>query len=197
MGKLKDNLKELILLILILLVIAGFFYIRYALYLRKKEALKPYSEQLTSQSVEEINAQKSTLWQRIKDFGKETIHADGSLERKPKEDENALIEFNVSSEYNSFVFDDRLLMYEGEQKGSKVKTVLETMIQDAADEFYSNPSLTVQNIGEMEGTFLDDEAYVSNVTAVKDAINDDEMYNISFGYNKLKTSANEVIIEKK
>lgn len=196
MEKFKDNLKEIILLILILLVIAGFFYIRYSLYLRKKEALRPYSQQLTSQSAEEINAQKSTLWERIKNFGKETIHADGSLEKNKSDDTNTLLHFDVSSEYNSFIFDDRLYMFEGKQSGENALVVLNTMIEDATEDFYSNPSLTARNIGGITGTFLDGESYISNLTAVRDAINSGDTYNISFGYNKLKTYANEVIIEK-
>lgn len=197
MEKFKNNFKEILLIIAIFLIIVVFCYIRYSLYLRKKEALKPYSEQLTSQSVEEINSQKSTLWQRIKNFGKEKINADGSLAKKSSDDTNTLIHFDVSSEYNSFIFDDGLYMFDGEQNGEVVKDVLDRMIQDAADDFYSNPSLTVKNVGGISETFLDDESYVSNIEKIKKVIKDTDIYNVSFGYNKLKTYANEVIIEKK
>ena len=71
------------------------------------------------------------------------------------------------------------------------------MIETASDDFYSNPSLTVKNFGYLDGTIIDDANYISNIQSVKNSINDNNTYNISFGYNKLKSIANEVIIEKR
>lgn len=201
MKKLFGSLKELFCLLLIFLIIAGFCIIRYRLYKNKQEALKPYKEALTSQTTEEINAQKSTLWTRIKNFAGSKVNIDGAKKaaEASKEDDgdtNTLIHFDVSSEYDSFIFDDTLLMFAGEQSGATVQGVLDRMIETASDDFYSNPSLTVRNFGG-DTTYLDDANYISNLQAVRNSVGADGTYDVSFGYNKLKSVANEVIITKK
>lgn len=193
------NFKEILILLLISLVIGSFCYFRYTLYKNKKEKLRVISEQINSQSVEEINSTKSTLWSRIKGFAKEkvNINSDEDFNKKSsRENENAVIEFNVSSEYDSFIFDDSLFMFEGEQEGKIVKQVLDRMLETAIDDFYSNPSLTIKNLGNLDGTIVDDNNYISNINNVKDNIKETSKYKVSFGYNKLRTHANEVIIEK-
>ena len=204
MKKIINNLVEFICLLFIFLIIASFCIIRYQLYKNKQETIKPYREALTSQSTEEINEQKSTLWTRIKKFAGDKVNineikktAKAKKENKNSDDTNTLIHFDVSSEYNSFIFDDTLLVFAGEQNGKTVRQVLGRMIETASDDFYSNPSLTVKNFGYLDGTIIDDANYISNIQSVKNSINDNNTYNISFGYNKLKSIANEVIIEKR
>ena len=201
MKKLFNSLKELFCLILIILIIVGFCVIRYQLYKRKQEALKPYREALTSQTTEEINSQKSTLWTRIKNFAGEKVNISGIKKTRENvksnnDDTNTLLHFDVSSEYDSFIFDDTLLMFAGEQSGKTVQIVLDRMIETASDDFYSNPSLTVINFGGNR-TVLDDANYISNLQNIRNSVGSDGTYNISFGYNKIKSIANEVIIEKK
>lgn len=200
MEKFKNNMKEIFLLLLIFLIIGGFCYLRYFLYKQKKEALRPYSEQLTSQSVEEINAAKSTLGTRVKGFFGNVVNIDGTARKSSSDasndDSNTLIHFDVSSEYDSFIFDDSLFMYEGKQNGSNVKTVLDTIIKGAQDDFYSNPKVTIKNFGVSDTTIEDGGEYISRLVSVKNQINESSTYNISFGYSKLKAYVNEVIIEK-
>ena len=203
MEKIKQNIKEIIALCIILLAIFGVFYGKYAYNKNRKEKLKPYASELTSQTAEEINSTKSTLWPRIKGSVGNFVHSDKNSESANKtvsdqdDDGNTLIHFDVSSEYNSFVFDDRLLMFDGEQDGNTVIRVLETMLSDAEDDYYSNPKITVRNIGGIEGTFENNSDYISNLNTIKNSINQNGKYKISFGYNKTKTTANEVIIEGK
>ena len=201
MEKIRENLKEVVALLVILLAIAGIAYGKYAYNKSKKEKLAKYSSELTSQTIEEINSTKSTLWPRIKGSVGNFVHINKNSENDTKiisdqdDDGNTLIHFDVSSEYNSFVFDDRLLMFEGDQNGKTVVNVLTIMLADVEDDFYSNPKITVRNIGGIEGTFEDNAEYISNLSSIKNSINENGKYNISFGYNKTKTTANEVIIE--
>lgn len=200
MKKFFGSLKELFCLLLIFLIIAGFCVIRYKLYKNKQEALKPYKEALTSQTTEEINSQKSTLWTRIKNFAGNKVNIDGAKKaaeaNKNSDDTNTLIHFDVSSEYDSFIFDDTLLMFSGIQSGKTTQGVVDRMIETASDDFYSNPSLTVINFGG-DRTILDDGNYISNLQEIRNSISENSTYDISFGYNKTKSVANEVIITKK
>lgn len=210
MKKIINHLAEFICLLVIFLIIAGFCIIRYQLYKNKQEAIKPYREALTSQSIEEINSQKSTLWPRIKDFAKSKVKAienivngdsseksTTSIAKKTDDNTNTLLHFDVSSEYDSFIFDNTLFMFEGDQSGKTVKHVLDRMIETAGDELLSNPNLTVKNMGVLNGTILDDTNYISKIETIRNNIIDEDTYNISFGYNKLKPYVNEVIIEKR
>lgn len=203
MEKIRENLKEIIALLVILLAIFGVFYGKYAYNKNKKEKLSQYSSELTSQSIEEINSTKSTLWPRIKGSVGNFVHSNKNSENSTDivsgqdENNNTLIHFDVSSDYNSFVFDDRLMMFDGDQNGATVTNVLDIMLADAEDDYYSNPKVTVKNIGGIEGTFENDSEYISNLNTIKNSINQSGKYNISFGYNKTKTTANEVIIEGK
>ena len=206
MKKIFENVKEIIALLVIILLIAGVFGAKYIYNKNRKEKLQEYSKQLTSQSSEEINSTKSTLWQRINNFAGNVVHIDKTpkeevasepAESESSEEQNTLINFDLPSEYNSFVFDDRLLMYGGEQNASLTRTVLSIMIEDAINDFYSNPKLTVRNIGGFDGTIENNEDYISNLNSIKSQLDDNLMYNISFGYNKTKSVANEVIIEGK
>ena len=203
MEKLKEKIKELLALLVILLAIAGIFYGKYAYTKNKKEKLAKYSAELTSQTREEINSTESTLWSRIKGGVGNFVHVDKSNENNAEAvansegNQNTLINFNVSGEYDSFVFDDRLLIYEGNQNGSYVKGALGIMIADITDDYYSNPKLTVKNVGGFEGTIEDDANYTENLNNVLHSIDNNKIYNVSFGYNKTKTIANEVIIEGK
>ena len=75
--------------------------------------------------------------------------------------------------------------------------VLDTIIKDAQDDFYSNPKVTIKNFGNADTTIEDGGEYISRLVAVKSQINEGSTYNISFGYSKMKAYVNEVIIEKK
>lgn len=224
MKKILKNFTDFIYLLLIFIIILGYCLIKYTIYKNKQETLKPYKEILTSQTTEEINSQKSTLWPRIKDFTKGKLKVDdnkknnyykdttnnnsfanlytnselnSNLKSSSNDNTNTLIHFNVPSEADSFIFDDALLMYEGEQKGGNVKSLLNRMIETAEDVYFSNTILTVKNIGNIDKTVLDDSNYKANIIEIKNNINENDIYNVYFGYNKLKSCVNEIIIEKK
>jgi hypothetical protein len=105
----------------------------------------------------------------------------------------------TGKDYNTFNFDDRLLLYEGENEKSGVNAVLEILILDADDDFYSKPSITLENFGNnnSEVIFSNSEEYKSALEEVKNNLEDEAKYNISFGYTALNAVANEVIITKK
>lgn len=104
-----------------------------------------------------------------------------------------------NKDYNEFNFDDRLLLYEGETEKGGVNAVIETLISDADDDFYSKPSITLENFGNnnSEITFTNSEEYKSALEEVRNNLEDGVKYNISFGYSALNAVANRVIITKK
>ena len=104
----------------------------------------------------------------------------------------------IDADYEPFYFDDNLLLYEGKQNGYRIKAMIDRIIEDTDQELFSNVDVTILNFGNKDGkiTFTNKEEYVSRLTEIKNSINDEEKYNVSYGYSKYGAYANEVIIEK-
>jgi hypothetical protein len=101
-------------------------------------------------------------------------------------------------DYNAYNFDDSILMYEGDQNINGVNAVLERLIIDADDSFYSKPSVTLENFGNNNSiVYTDSEEYKSALNDIKNNLEDGASYNISFGYTALHAIVNEIIITKK
>ena len=95
--------------------------------------------------------------------------------------------------YSPFNLDDVVLLYEGKQKGTSVKTLLDRLIENTNQTLYSYVKVTA--FGNTVA-FENADSYVAELNSIKNSISDDSFYNISFGYNATRTIANEIIIEK-
>lgn len=103
-------------------------------------------------------------------------------------------------DYNEYNFDDRLLMYEGEQAAGSVKAALEVIMQDATDDFYDNPNVILVNSANSEPTevtYQDADSYKSALMNISNSIDDNAKYTISFNYGALHAVAKDVVITKK
>lgn len=98
-----------------------------------------------------------------------------------------------NKDYSTFNFDDRLLMYEGEQQGSKLSPMFEVLIEDADSNLYSKPDVMLENQNVI--TFDNAQNYKQSLQNAKNSIQDDATYNISFKYSL--GVAQEVVITKK
>ena len=118
-----------------------------------------------------------------------------------KKDNNGTSEENTKV-YDTYNFDDSLLLYEGKNSASETKLLLERLIQNANSNLYTNTTVTAKNFSSLnittEYSYKDNniEEYVSNLEKIKNSIDENSEYIVSFGYSKYKTHVNEVIIEK-
>lgn len=112
-------------------------------------------------------------------------------------------DINVPAEYNTYNFDDSILLFEGEQKGNRIIELLDRLIKNADDDLYTNTKVTIRDINSNTETIeysynIDNkEEYKGKLNNVKNFINSDNNYIVSFGYSKYKSHVNEIIIEKK
>lgn len=104
----------------------------------------------------------------------------------------------IDADYDPFYFDDNLLLYEGKQNGNMVRSMINRLIDNTNQELFSYVDVTIKNFGSLDGkiSFTNKEDYVSRLMSVRNSIEDNGKYNISYGYSKYKTHVNEVIIEK-
>ena len=110
---------------------------------------------------------------------------------------------NINAEYNTYNFDLSILLFEGEQKGNRIIELLDRLIKNADDNLYTNTKVSTKNINSnleiIEYSYKIDnkDEYKTKLENVKNSINSDSLYEVSFGYSKHKSHVNEIIIEKK
>jgi len=104
------------------------------------------------------------------------------------------------TEYSTINFDDVFLLYEGDQNQFGVNAVLDRLIEDADNNFYSKPTVTIVNIDGLSNNSIvynNSEEYKAELYEVKSKINDSDTYNIALGFGPLHAIANEIIITRK
>ena len=101
-------------------------------------------------------------------------------------------------DYNAHNFDERFLMYEGEQYDGAVKNILEILISNSNENFYARTSVTAKNFGG-NVTINYDGDVIEYQNAIRNLENEvsSGMYDVSFGYAGIMTYVNEIIITKK
>lgn len=106
---------------------------------------------------------------------------------------------NKSIDKNSPLYNDYVyLLYDGKQSGSRVKDLIDRIIENSNQDLYRVVTITAKNIGNVNGSVDNSNLnqYIFTLENIKNSIDLNENYNISFGYNTLKTYINEIIIEK-
>ena len=151
----------------------------------------------------EEKSNKDKIIDNVKNFfnrKKDKSEASSFTEDDNKSNNN---DINVPAEYNTYNFDDSILLFEGEQKGNRIIELLDRLIKNADDDLYTNTKVTIRNINSSSETIeysynIDNkEEYKGKLNNVKNFINSDNNYIVSFGYSKYKSHVNEIIIEKK
>lgn len=194
-------IKKFFKFILIILIIALVIFSAYRYYILKKDGKldKVFAKTETNGDEYDYKAENSRKTADKKDSLKE----EKKKEEKEKEEiiENSekfvVEEKNYEGYYNQFNFDNRLLLYEGNQTGSSVKEVFEILIEDADDPMYSKPIIVFENFdlttNEITANNLDEYKYILN--SAKNTIGNSSC-TISFEYNKFKAYVNKIIITK-
>ncbi len=103
-------------------------------------------------------------------------------------------------EYDSAIFDDRILLYEGEVDSKLMEAFIKVLIEDTEDNTYSKIDIDINGIeGVTNGTisFDDKEKYISTLNQVKDSISEDKKYVVDFEYNSIRSVVNKIIITQK
>lgn len=189
------NIKKFLKFCLIVLIIALIGFVAYRYYTLKKEG-----------KLDEVfakNEMNKDGYETQIETSNQKSNSDNSSQEEEKSTENnnsekfVVEEKNYDNYYNQFNFDNRLLLYEGNQQSKSVKEALDILISDADDSMYSKPTVAFKNFNlstdEISANNL--EEYKSILKEVKNLVGD-RSCTISFEYNKLKTYVNKIIITK-
>lgn len=176
----KKIIKTILIIIIILLAVLAYFSIIKPAYIdykkNKKEIVVDTSgERATSQNKVPQNTTKN------KSSNENTF----KVEKK---------------EYDSVIFDDRILLYEGEIDSKLMEAFVKILIEDTEDNTYSKIDMNingVEGIASQTISFDDKEQYISTLNKVKDSISEDKKYIVDFEYNSLRSIVNKITITQK
>jgi hypothetical protein len=183
------SLKELkawikwILVIIILFILILFFQCFVVDKIKEKFGIGKKDDttisSVSSNSSDSSNSSGSTLNNAVSDFKDGYNNAD-------------------TYDYNAYNFDDRILMYEGTGAYGRVEIVLNLIIGDAQDNFYSRPNVRFENCANIENTEITPdngaEQYIANLEDAKNKLNSGANYTISFEYGVLHSAVRTIVI---
>lgn len=182
---------------LILLIIALIAFSVYRYYILKKEGKLDdvFAKTETNQNDYNLNLENA---ENSSDTNKSSNEDENEKNNESSSGEKFVVEEkNYDGYYNQFNFDNRLLLYEGEQINQAVKEAFNILIEDADDPMYSKPTVVFKNFNlttnEITANNLDEYKYVLN--SAKNSIGNSSC-TFSFEYNNLKTYVNKIIITK-
>lgn len=185
-------------LLILLLLVVGFCVLVFLL----EKSLTFLESKLGENEKDIVTTASDTFYKNKNTFmNNEYLDLDGSKENKEGKDGDSQTGGNNGNNktdgkeitYSPFNLDDVILLYEGKQKGTSVKSLLDRLIENTNQTLYSYVKVTA--FGNTT-VFESADTYVAELNSLKSSINDNSFYNISFGYNATRTVANEVIIEK-
>lgn len=135
-------------------------------------------------------------------LNKKTVEVDKSGElavsknKKPNDSDSYKLE---KKEYEPFICDDRILVYEGKISSSFMNELIDILIEDIDSELYSKPDIHFENVNNLSSydiLYEDKNNYILVLNQFKNNILYDSSYEVSFEYNKTKTIVNKIIIKK-
>ena len=105
---------------------------------------------------------------------------------------------NYDEYYNKFNFDNFFLLYEGEQNSYAINQVLDRLIKNIDDPLYSKPMVSFRNFNNLSNSEIGPNNLKEYRNVLNEAKNSSQSgtFNVSFGYNNIKTIVNKIIIEK-
>lgn len=125
--------------------------------------------------------------------------SEGNEETKTDDRQFVVQEKDYDGYYNKFIFDNTLLLYEGEQTSTATLEAVNRLIQNVDDPMYSKPTVELRNIGGLSANEInqnDFEQYKQVLNEFKNVMGNSK-YNISFEYAKFSSMVNKIIITKK
>ena len=89
-------------------------------------------------------------------------------------------------------------MYEGEQNSYAINQVLDRLIKNIDDPLYSKPMVSFRNFNNLSNSEIGPNNLKEYRNVLNEAKNSSQSgtFNVSFGYNNIKTIVNKIIIEK-
>lgn len=121
-------------------------------------------------------------------------------EESKKDDREFIVEEkDYEGYYNKFVFDNTILLYEGNQIASATKELVDILIRNVDDPLYSKPTVELRNIAGLTASIVnqnDFEQYKKVLNEFKNKIGNNT-YEVSFEYAKFSSAVNKVIITRK
>ena len=89
-------------------------------------------------------------------------------------------------------------MYEGEQNSYAINQVLDRLIKNIDDPLYSKPMVSFRNFNNLSNSEIGPNNLEEYRNVLNEAKNSSQAgtFNVSVGYNNIKTIVNKIIIEK-
>lgn len=206
MKLLKKILKCILICLAIFLAIVFYNELIKPMYLKYQDKKSAYVVDTSGELATRKDPNK-TLLSRLKNaiFGEDDKNSSSNNdnENRVSNNDNGPQDKDTSSlvgEYNAFIVDDRILLYEGEVKGNFVKSLLGVLIEDIDIDTYSKVDVGFKNVNGLSAS----EISYSNLDLYKNvlnqAINNIDLngeYVVSYEYTNTKTNIEKVIIEMK
>ncbi|MBQ7411216.1 MAG: hypothetical protein IJW20_07540 [Clostridia bacterium] len=193
-------IKNVLKILLVLAIICGLGFIAYR-YKELKEAGK-LEEVFASNSSSSGELDPSTFTDSSSSSSStsaEDNNSENNEETKTDDRQFVVEEKDYEGYYNKFIFDNTLLLYEGNQTSSATLELVNRLIQNVDDPMYSKPTVVLENIGGLSANEVnqnDFEQYKQVLNEFKNVIGNSK-YNISFEYAKFSSMVNKIIITKK
>lgn len=195
-------IKKILKIFLIILLIGAISFTIYRYYKLKKENKleKVFSRKETNLTSADLGnyADANNYLEDSEKSDTDTSDEDISKENNSSNEKYVVEEKNYDNYHNQFNFDNRLLLYEGKQQSKATKEAIDILIKDVDDPLYSKPEIVFENFNGLTSNKITSENLEEYKAVLIEAQNllGENSYIFSFEYNKLKTYANKVIIQR-
>lgn len=190
-------IKKIFIIILLIAIICGTSFIVYRY--KELKAEGKLDEVFASNKNDNGELDPSTF-SDTSSTPKKTDESDSNKEETKTDDRQFIVEEkNYDDYYNKFIFDNVLLLYEGEQSSEATREALDRLIRNADDPMYSKPAVILENIGGLSSNQVSEanlEEYKKVLSDFRSSLGNDT-YNFSFEYAKFSTIVNKITITKK
>ncbi len=192
MRTIKKFFKTLFIILLICLI--GFVGYRY--YKLKKDG--KLDDVFASNKKDESLINNSDLYSSNKNSDDKNKD-DSNSENKGNDSVELIERKNYDDYYNTYNFDNVLLLYEGKQYVNTTRDALDRMLETVDDTLYSRPTLVFENFSGLSKNTVTATDLDEYKTVLKQARNSltDGWYEFTFGYTALNAQVNKIIITKK
>lgn len=190
-------IKKILKILLIIVIICGLIFMAYR-YKKLKDEGK-LEEVFASNGMLDKELDPSTFSDSNSSSNSNKNKSSENDEKSKTDDRQYIVEEkDYEGYYNKFIFDDVILLYEGNQNSTATLELVDRLIKNVDDPMYSKPTIEFKNIKGLSTNKIDQndfEQYKKVLNEFKNIIGNSK-YNISFEYAKFSSMVNKIIIEK-
>lgn len=190
-------IKKILKILLIIVIICGLIFIAYRYKKLKNEG--KLEEVFDSNGMLDKELDPSTFSDSNSSSNSNKNKSSENDEKSKTDDRQYIVEEkDYEGYYNKFIFDDVILLYEGNQNSTATLELVDRLIKNVDDPMYSKPTIEFKNIKGLSTNKIDQndfEQYKKVLNEFKNIIGNSK-YNISFEYAKFSSMVNKIIIEK-